>query len=431
MSIKELYQYYQKHSIITTDSRNVPEASLFFALKGENFDGNKYATAALEKGAAFAIIDDATYQKDERCLLVDDVLESLQELAQYHRQQFSIPVIGITGSNGKTTTKELITAVLSSHYPTHATAGNFNNHIGVPLTLLKMPKTTEVAVIEMGANHVGEIAALCAIAMPTHGIITNIGKAHIGEFGGLENIKKAKAELYVFIHNLNGRIFINEEEKYLDELSQGNNVIAYGSVKQLHLKRPYHARMTRSKPFVQLEIINEHSEHIEINSHLVGEYNFRNICTAITVGRYFKVPDAKIKAAIERYIPANNRSQIVERASNTYLLDAYNANPTSMQNALRYFASTEADKKVVLLGDMLELGEYSEAEHREILQLSLDLGFDKTILIGDEFGKIEQQEALHFTDVGALKTWFVKQGFTNTHFLIKGSRGIRLEKVLD
>ncbi len=429
MSVEQVYEYFLAHPNITTDSRNVPKNALFFALKGDRFDGNKYAAAALEKGAAYAIIDNVDYKINEQYIVVHDVLEMLQLLAQHHRRQFSIPVIGITGSNGKTTTKELITAVLSTHYPTHATAGNFNNHIGVPLTLLKMTNDTEVAVIEMGANHVGEIAALCAIAAPTHGIITNIGKAHIGEFGGFENIKIGKGELYDFIYKSNGRIFLNEEEKHLSELAKENKKISYGSVQQLHVKRPYHAHLLESEPFVKLEFINEIGDIIEVNSHLVGAYNFRNICTAITVGRYFKVPDEKIKQAIEAYIPSNNRSQIITRDSNTYLLDAYNANPTSVQNALRYFDAIAATKKVVILGDMLELGAYSMAEHKAILQEAQALSFDQIILVGEEFSKLKHE--LHFSDISALKIWFHQQAFTNTHFLIKGSRSMRLEKLLE
>lgn len=430
MTTAQLYEYFLKHPNITTDSRNVPEDSLFFALKGERFDGNKYASGALEKGAAYAVIDNADYQEDARYLLVEDVLTSLQHLATHHRRQFSIPVIGITGSNGKTTTKELISSVLSSHYPTHFTAGNFNNHIGVPLTLLRMQKETEIAVIEMGANHVGEIAVLSAIAEPTHGLITNIGKAHIGEFGGVEGIKKGKSELYKFLRETKGWIFLNEDERFLMELAEDGKILAYGSTKELSRAQAFHTQLHSSQPFVQCSFLSEEGKPIRVQSNLVGEYNFRNICTALAIGRYFKVPDLKIKDAIETYVPSNNRSQIIERDSNTYLLDAYNANPTSMRNALEYFAIVEANKSVAILGDMLELGEYSLKEHQAIIQLAHNLGIDEIILVGTEFSAAKSNLP-HFEDVDALKAWFATQNYMNTHFLIKGSRAIRLERILE
>ncbi|MEM9992313.1 MAG: Mur ligase family protein, partial [Bacteroidota bacterium] len=330
---------------------------------------------------------------------------------------------------GKTTTKELLANVLGSHYPTHCTKGNFNNHIGVPLTLLRMPQDTEVAVIEMGANHVGEIAMLCEIAAPTHGLITNIGKAHIGEFGGLEGIKKGKSELYDYLRNSNGRIFTNEDESYLSDLAKGSQVIRYGSTNELNPTIPFHTHLDDSHPFVRLSFLSETGNRILANSNLVGHYNFRNICTALAVGRYFKVPSAKMKVAIEEYIPNNNRSQIMKRGSNTFLLDAYNANPTSVKNALEYFAIMQAEKRVAILGDMLELGDYTTVEHQRIITTAVSLGLDDLILVGRNFEAVKRKYK-HFADVQQLKTWFDEHTFTNTHFLVKGSRSIQLEQLL-
>ncbi len=433
MKIESLYQIYKTHPKVITDSRKIEPGCLFFALKGENFNGNKFANEALEKGAAFAIIDEADYDLGEKFLLVDNVLNTLQKLATFHRRQFDIPLIGITGSNGKTTTKELISVVLASHYKTHFTKGNFNNHIGVPLTLLAMPMSTEVAIIEMGANHIGDIEFLCNIAEPTHGIITNIGSAHLEGFGGIEGVKKGKSELYRHLEKNNGLAFVNLDEPNLKDLANGVKL-------QLHyLKsenpdpthKPYETKLIEAKPFVKAAFLSEHKELVEVHSQLIGNYNFNNIMTAITVGKYFKVPALKAKAAIENYVPTNNRSQIFKKGNNTFILDAYNANPTSMKMALENLNAMKASDKMVILGDMLELGKYSQQEHLGIANYALEFDFKKVIVVGKEFGQLEvSNKILHFENTLSLKTWFEEQALENCLILIKGSRGIGLEKLI-
>jgi len=432
-TIENLYQIFLQHPKVITDSRAIEKDCLFFALKGARFNGNKFAAAAIEDGAAYAIIDEAEYAISDRFILVENVLEALQKLAAFHRQRFYIPILGLTGSNGKTTTKELINAVLSSTYPTHCTKGNFNNHIGLPLTLLAMPQGTEVAVIEMGANHVGEIDFLCKIADPTHGLITNIGKAHLEGFGGIEGVKKGKSELYRYLENKNGVVFINKDESFLLELAgEKINPIIYYKSSTFDKNNPiYETVFVSANPFVKVVFSNHLGEKIEIQSHLIGDYNFQNIMTAIAVGRYFKVADHQIKEAIENYIPTNNRSQIIEKNSNTYVLDAYNANPTSIKNALESFAELKAKKKIVFLGDMLEMGVYSQSEHRAIYEQALSKNFDYLILVGKEFGELEVEEnVLQFANVEEAKKWLEEQNFNDAYFLIKGSRGIKLEKLL-
>lgn len=432
-AMENLYEIFLRHRNIITDSRAIESDCLFFALKGERFNGNKFAPAALEQGAAYAIIDEKEYATSDRYILVDNVLKTLQDLAAYHRQKFYIPIIGITGTNGKTTTKELINAVLSSHYPTHCTKGNFNNHIGVPLTLLAMPEGTEVAIIEMGANHVEEIDFLCKIADPTHGLITNIGKAHLEGFGSLEGVKTAKSELYKYLEKKKGIVFINLDEPYLNDLAINNfSKIYYQQSDDIDAAKPvYETELIDANPFVKVAFNASPNRKMEVQSQIIGHYNFNNIMTALAVGRYFKVPPEKMKAAIENYIPANNRSQVVEKNSNTYILDAYNANPTSLENALKSFADLKTDKKVAILGDMLEMGDYSAAEHQNIYEIARSHGFEKIILVGKEFGKLEvESSVLQFENVVDAKTWFDQQNFNNTHFLIKGSRGIKLEKLI-
>ncbi|MEM8528906.1 MAG: UDP-N-acetylmuramoyl-tripeptide--D-alanyl-D-alanine ligase [Bacteroidota bacterium] len=431
MDIQELYQIYLKHPFVCTDSRDVPIESLFFALKGDRFDGNKYAEAALKSGAAYAVIDNPEYKKGEQYILVEDSLVYLQQLAHHHRNQFKIPVIGITGSNGKTTTKELMTSVLTSSYPTHATKGNFNNHIGVPLTLLAMPLDTEVAIIEMGMNHLGEIAELCKIANPTHGLITNIGKAHLEGVGSLEGVKKAKSELYDYLKAHNGLIFVNRDERFLWELVGSNHrkKLSYSQTEELAEHYIYQVELLDSKVFVNARFKNDSGQSININSQLIGTYNFNNMMTAIVIGQYFKVSPLKIKAAIENYIPSNNRSQVVQQGSNTFILDAYNANPTSMQNALEYFKTYPAKKKIAILGDMLELGEESSREHQTIINQAEKSDLQQVILVGECFGQCNFN-GLYFKSINELKTWYDQQKFEQTAFLIKGSRGIRLEQLL-
>jgi UDP-N-acetylmuramoyl-tripeptide--D-alanyl-D-alanine ligase len=439
LSLEELYKIYLQYPHIVTDSRKITRGCLFFALRGTNFNGNDFALQALENGAVYAIVDRESLAGTARCLYCTNVLETLQLLARHHRNQFDIPIIAITGSNGKTTTKELVYAVLSSHYHTHATQGNFNNEIGVPLTLLAMPEQTEIAIIEMGANHQGEIEFLCRIAEPTHGLITNIGKAHLEGFGGFEGVKKGKSELYRYLRDHRGLIFLNMNERHLSELAENTaRKILYA--RSQHPDRhhiPVEGKFIAADPYVRMAFLNEQWELTEINSRLIGSYNFNNILTAVTLGKYFKVPSQKIKAAIEGYIPANNRSQLVQKGSNHFILDAYNANPSSMRAALEHFAHTTDDlPRIAILGDMLELGKEALAEHHSILQYAQQLPLQMLLLVGSTFSQSYQSApgtdmpVICFEQVGELKSWFDKQHFENTRFLVKGSRGIKLEEVL-
>lgn len=435
VAIQTLYEYYLAHPVVSTDSRQITSGCLFFALKGDKFDGNQYAEKALADGAAYAVVDDPSLANLPGMLLVENTLTALQHLARHHRRAIQIPVIGIGGSNGKTTTKELVSAILSSHYPCHFTKGNFNNHIGVPLTLLAMPKDTEVAVIEMGANHPGEIDELCQIAEPTHGLITNIGKEHLEGFGSLEGVKKAEGELFRYLTRTGGCAFVNASEKYLNSMARSNKrKVTYAASDTLHeLQATFvEVQLLRQTPFVEVAFVGENNRPIQLQSKLFGRHNFNNIMSAIALGMYFKVPAAKIKTAIEAYIPTNNRSQIIEKDSNTIILDAYNANPSSMEAALDSFAAMDAQYKVAILGDMLELGADSAKEHQAILRRAQRLKFDKVLVVGKEFEAVSpsKYKALYFPDAAAAKVWLNAQNFTQTMLLIKGSRGIRLETIL-
>lgn len=433
MEISSLYQLFLSAGKVSTDSRKIEPGCLFFALRGDNFNGNQYALAALEKGASYAIVDDPGLGANDKCIVVQNVLQTLQDLARHHRRQLHIPIIAITGSNGKTTTKELIAAVLSSQYPMQYTQGNLNNHIGVPLTLLQLDPRIEVAVIEMGANHQGEIDQLCRIAEPTHGLITNIGKAHLEGFGGIEGVKKGKSELYRYLAETNGLAFVNNDEPFLLELSEPvrKRIFYELSENPDPNHKPYEVKLLQLQPFIQVAFLDEKEQLIEADSKLMGVHNFQNIKTAVTLGKYFKVPGAKIKAAIEHYNPNMNRSQWVPWGSNSILLDAYNANPSSMEATLRSFAENGLGNKVVILGDMFELGEDAPIEHDRIAQLANGLGFEKVVLVGKHFAKAAQQlGCLHFDNVEELKGWFTGQIWENKVFLIKGSRGMALERVL-
>ncbi len=434
MNTQELYQIYLRHTKVSIDSRKAEKGGLFFALKGERFDGNQFAATALDAGAAYAVVDDPAVARGSRCILVQDSLKALQELARHHRRQFFIPVIAITGSNGKTTTKELIAAVLGSHYKLHFTQGNLNNHIGVPLTLLAMPPEAEVAVIEMGANHQGEIDLLCRIAEPSHGLITNIGKAHLEGFGGIEGVKKGKSELYRYLAETGGMVFVSRNERFLEELAAPveKKIFYRRSDKPAVAERDIEIQLLATQPFVRAAFIDQEGKRYEVNSHLIGAYNFNNIMTAIALGKYFKAPCGKIARAIEAYIPENMRSQILRRDSNTFVLDAYNANPSSMREAILTFAAMEGRPKVAILGDMLELGEESRREHERIAELAAEQGFDDAVFVGPEFEAVARSAGFrHFTDVAELKQWFGAQHFRNCFFLVKGSRGMRLERVLE
>ncbi len=432
-ALEALYKIYRQHPVVCTDTRRLTHNCLFFALKGENFNGNKFAAQALEQGAAFVIIDDAAFHTDARCWLVTDVLATLQALAAHHRRQFDIPVIAVGGSNGKTTTKELVSAVLSSHYPCHYTQGNLNNHIGVPLTLLAMPDSTEVAVIEMGTNQAGDIDLLCKIAAPTHGLLTNIGKEHLEGFGSLAGVKKAEGELYRYLVRQKGCAFVNISEKYLATMAKSNpRKVAYGQTSALDPDNALiDVLLLQEMPLVQAAFLDENNQQTTVQTHLFGRHNFQNIMTAIALGVYFKVPAVKIKTALETYTPGNNRSQILRQGSTTIILDAYNANPSSMQPALQSMQAMQADHKVAILGDMLELGAESHKEHEAVLRFAARQGFDQLVLVGPEFGHTNyaKYKALHFMDTNAAKVWWAGQSFENTLILIKGSRGIRLERL--
>ncbi len=437
LSIPELYAVYRQHPIICTDTRQLTPGCMFFALKGDHFDGNKFAAQALEQGASYVVLDDPKYKSGDRCLLVPDVLQALQQLATHHRRQFDIPVVAIGGSNGKTTTKELVAAVLSSHYPCHYTKGNFNNHIGVPLTLLSMPDDTEVAVIEMGTNQPGDIELLCEIARPTHGLLTNIGKEHLEGFGNLDGVKKAEGELYRYLTRHKGWIFVNLSEKYLPAMTRRiRRKIGYQRVDMLESledEKTICVMLTGEMPFVCAAFYPDGSASlIEVKTQLVGRHNFDNAMTAIALGIYFKVPALKIKTALEAYVPSNNRSQLLHRGSNTVFLDAYNANPSSVRPALESLKAMPGERKIAILGDMLELGHDSHKEHEAILRFAARQKPDVLVLIGPEFGRTNfaKYKALHFPDTAAAAAWFDKQILEDCTILIKGSRGMKLEQLL-
>lgn len=418
MEISILHQLFLKYPYISTDTRNIIENSIFFALKGDNFDANTLVDDAFNKGARYVVMDNKKFyrEEDEQMILVDNVLKTLQELAHYHRTFLNIPIIGLTGSNGKTTTKELIHAVLSQKYNTVATKGNLNNHIGVPLTLLSMNTNTEIGIVEMGANHHGEIKALCEIAVPNFGYITNFGKAHLEGFGSIEGVIKAKSELYDFINKHKGVVFVNSSDENQIKKSLG--------IKQVYLE--------------ELEILENPTNYISfdyndktVHTHLVGNYNLTNIAAAVSIGKYFGVENAAIRDAITNYLPDNKRSQLIDKGNCKIILDAYNANPTSMQAALENFAKNGTTNKVLILGDMFELGEHSEVEHQKIAQLITDLKFEKVCLIGERFYKTEIVSANKFSTFDDFKNGFQKKGFENKTILIKGSRGMALERVLE
>ena len=433
--IKELYQSFLLHPEVCTDSRKVSQGVLFFALKGENFDGNQYALQALKKGAFLSVVDDQKLKDKKGCFLVDNVLKTLQALAHHHRLQFNIPILGLTGTNGKTTTKELLKAVLQTQYKVHATAGNLNNHIGVPLTLLSMPTDTEIAIIEMGANHPGEIAALAQIAAPTHGCITNVGRAHLEGFGSFDGVKKTKAELYQWLGQNNGIAFINTNEKHLEELAKNlPNKYYYTTAKASSTSGDFFIAPLSSPPYIGATILDQHDHKINIKSQLVGDYNFENIKTALAIGHFFNIKPKQLKEGIEGYQPSNNRSQLTtDKDHNTIIMDAYNANPVSMEKALRNLANTDfgTAPKIAIIGDMLELGKDSRKEHKKILALVKELNIHQTIVVGNQFCEVAAGTNLnHFTNVEKLKEWFSHQNITNSIILIKGSRGIRLEQLL-
>lgn len=429
----ELYEIYKSHPVICTDSRICPAGSLFFALKGDNFDANAFALGALEKGAAFAVVDNAEFAVDERFILVNDTLETLQELARFHRQQLGTKIIGITGTNGKTTTKELIAAVLKQKYNTHFTQGNFNNHIGVPLTLLQLKPEHEIAVIEMGANHPGEIKMLSEIALPDFGIITNVGKAHLEGFGSFEGVKKTKAELYDFIHAENGKIFLNIGNENLLEMADNSGFADRKGVLPYCLNSDIENKLATGKvisssPLLEMQCITSKGG-FDVKTQLIGAYNAENVLAAVSIGTYFDISNEKIKLALESYQPQNNRSQFTQTEKNKLIIDAYNANPTSMQAAVLNFATMEAENKTLIIGDMLELGSQSDMEHQRIVDLVSEKGFSDVYLVGKCFQAVKSN-FITFADVEKLMEHLQKNQLQNRFILIKGSHGIHLERII-
>lgn len=460
MNVTELYSEYLKTRDVTTDSRQVKEGSIFFALKGDNFDGNTFAASALEKGASLCVVDNPKYKIDDRCVLVDDVLATLQELARYHRSQLTIPVIGITGTNGKTTTKELVNAVLSKRYRTWATQGNFNNHIGVPLTLLSMPADTEIAIVEMGANHPGEIDFLCNIANPEFGLITNVGKAHLAGFGSFKGVVKTKTELYKHLAAMAGVIFVNADNEILMERAEkmavvsaspsvfpgvvpffprvvpsdytddfkprGVNmpmasVVTYGSSELSEFKGSF----VSSNPYMKF-YFEDGDQVYTVQSQLLGAYNYDNAMAAVCVGRYFGVDLFDIKTAIEEYVPSNNRSQYVKTERNELIMDCYNANPSSMKVAIDNFIAMQRNKKVVMLGGMKELGADSKREHETLFKRIADAGLELVVLVGEEFRFAKGDNVRWFATSDEAAEYLKENLLSGALVLIKGSNSNKM-----
>jgi len=416
MNIKEIYKLYCQHYLVDTDTRKIRNNTLYLALKGENFNGNTFAEEALHKGASYSIVDEKEYVTSSKIILVDNVLRTLQQLASLHRSTLNIPIIGLTGSNGKTTTKELINTVLSTQYKTTATVGNLNNHIGVPLTLLSMTPSTEIGIVEMGANHHKEIDFLCTIAKPDYGYITNFGKAHLEGFGSLEGVIEAKTELYTYLKEADKTVFINPK----DEIQVRRTT----DIKAVFFKDTI--KLIDANPYVKVFL-----EQAVISTHLIGAYNYSNITAAITFGLYFKVTQENIKNALENYLPTNNRSQILTtKNKNNLTLDAYNANPTSMKAALDSFSLINSRNKMVILGDMFELGQESAKEHQSLSDYCTALQLKNVLLVGELFNQTTSPH-LKFASFDALKKHLSKTNITNYKILIKGSRGMALERAID
>src|SRR5665647_541715 len=424
MNIEEIYQIYKLFPSIQTDTRKLAKGDLFFALKGPNFNGNNFTKQALETGAAYVVADETMPFEDKRIIQVKDVLQTLQQLAKYHREQFNIPFIAITGSNGKTTTKELVHEVLSSSYITYTTKGNLNNHIGIPLTILKIKSDAQMAVIEMGANHLKEISGYCEYAQPTHGLITNIGKAHLEGFGSVENVKKGKGELFEYLNINDGIAFVNTDDNAVWELSKKlKNVIYYGSNAENVC-----GHIIKNDPFLEVNINGQESFNISTNS--VGNYNLPNVLAAVCIGKYFKVDDKKIKNAIENYHPSNSRSQLIKQNTNSIILDAYNANPGSMKAAIENFAAMQGNKKILMLGSMMELGSESKKEHAAIISLIDQYKWHAVVLVGNNFKEINHHY-INYDNALQARDWLKKAGVENAQILIKGSRSMQMEKVLE
>ncbi len=426
-----LYPYFLKHPAISTDTRAIQPGGLFFALKGANFNGNAFAADALEKGASFAVIDEEQYQKDDRFLLVEDVLSALQELASHHRTQLRIPFIGITGTNGKTTTKELVHAVLSQKFNTYATKGNLNNHIGVPLTILSITEQTEIAIVEMGANHPGEIAMLCEIAQPTHGLITNVGKAHLAGFGSFEGVKRTKGELYDYLASHEGTLFLQQTNPLLREMAATRpikKVVTYGFSSENDLM----GELISANPLLEVQWRERSSARpYIIRTQLTGSYNTENILAAICIGRHFGVDAKDINDGIAGYEPANNRSQITKTEHNTVIRDYYNANASSMAAALENLRMLDSDHKAIILGDMFEMGDDSHEEHGKVVELALSLGASRIVFVGTAFLQHRCSDAEFYETTDAARDALAHQPIEGALVLLKASRGMAFERLLD
>ena len=430
MEIKEIYELFLQHPTITTDSRDVPEGAMFFALKGETFDGNAYAKAALEQGAAYAVIDEKEYAEEgnERLILVEDVLTTLQQLAKYHRVHLGTPIIGITGTNGKTTTKELIATVLKKKYNVLYTQGNFNNHIGVPKTLLQLRKEHDIAVIEMGANHPGEIKTLVEIVLPDFGIITNVGKAHLLGFGSFEGVIRTKGELYDFLRAIQGTAFINNDNQHLAGISQGLKLVKYGQQEADDLL--VKGNLVECNPFLKFEWKFQTSNLVQ--THLIGSYNLDNVLAAACIGTYFEVPSNDISDALAEYTPSNNRSQLTITEDNKLVVDAYNANPTSMKAALDNFRLIQTEHKMCILGQMGELGDVSEEEHQKVIDMIGEGGFEQVWLVGENFAKTQHPADYRlFANVEEVKAAIAIQKPKGFLILIKGSNSNKLVQTVE
>lgn len=431
METTSLYSYFLAHPIISTDTRNIQAQSLFFALKGDTFNGNAFAAEALEKGASYVVIDEAQYQADDRFLLVPDVLTALQDLARHHRSLLQIPVIGITGTNGKTTTKELIHSVLSQQFDTYATRGNLNNHIGVPLSILSIRPQTEMAIIEMGANHVGEIAFLCGIAQPTHGLITNVGKAHLEGFGSFEGVKQAKGELYDYLASRQGTLFLQSDNPFLRGMAatrQIDQVVTYGFSPDNQLT----GQLIEASPLLEVRWAEngDQASHT-VHTQLTGSYNTENVLAAICIGRFFGLSPEKINRGISGYAPANNRSQLTKTSNNTVIRDYYNANASSMAAALENLRVLKADNKVIILGDMFELGNESYEEHGKVVAEACSLNASRVLFVGQAFAQHRRTGAEFYDTTEEAREALRKQPVQDALVLLKASRGMAFEKLVE
>jgi UDP-N-acetylmuramoyl-tripeptide--D-alanyl-D-alanine ligase len=428
----ELYSVFLKYPSICTDSRLAKHGSIFFALKGPHFDANAFALQAMKNGCNFAIIDNKRYAKSQRMILVDDVLTTLQQLAAYHRRQLKTKIIGVTGTNGKTTTKELIGAILKEKYKVHSTIGNLNNHIGVPLTLLELTNEHELAVVEMGASRPDEIKLLTEIAAPNYGLVTNVGRAHLEGFQSFEGVMKAKGELYENISKSGGRLFLNTDNPFLVQMASSARIPSekINSYSLQNTKAYVYGNIVGNSPFLEMQCQPKDAKSIRIKTNLIGAYNAENVLAAVAAGHYFEINPESIKSGIENFVPTNNRSQYAETSKNKLIIDTYNANPTSMRTAIMNFIAYAGKNRTFILGDMLELGAQSATEHQNIVDLLLENKLENVFLIGEEFKKI-QCTYFSFFSVDEFRHYLAKYPIENQTVLIKGSRGIHLEKILN